>query len=116
VGPACIVILGGKVVYVVFRSGGRQYRAQEGDELLVEKLPVEAGQQLTLDEVLLVADDDEVKIGTPLVDGAKVLTTIVAQEKGPKIRIFKYSPRKRYRRRLGHRQTYTRLRVDEIVL
>jgi large subunit ribosomal protein L21 len=53
-------------VYVVFRSGGRQYRAQEGDELLVEKLPVEAGQQLTLDEVLLVADDDEVKIGTPL--------------------------------------------------
>jgi len=82
----------------------------------VEKLPVEVGQQITLDEVLLVAGDAEVRIGTPLVEGAKVLATVVAQEKGPKIRIFKYRPKQRYRRRMGHRQTYTRLRVDEIVV
>lgn len=103
-------------MYAVVRSGGRQYRAQAGDQLLVEKLPVEAGEQLTLDEVLLVADDDGVQVGTPLVDGAKVMATVLAQEKGPKIRIFKYKPRKRYRRHQGHRQMYTRLRIDEIIV
>ncbi len=103
-------------MYAVVRSGGRQYRVEEGDQFLVEKLPVEVGQQITLDEVLLVAGDAEVRIGTPLVEGAKVLATVVAQEKGPKIRIFKYRPKQRYRRRMGHRQTYTRLRVDEIVV
>lgn len=82
----------------------------------MEKLPVEVGQQIVLDEVLLVANGDEVKIGTPLVEGAKVLATVLAQEKGPKIRIFKYRPKQRYRRRMGHRQVYTRLRVDEIVV
>ncbi|HHS98564.1 MAG TPA: 50S ribosomal protein L21, partial [Chloroflexi bacterium] len=96
-------------MYAVVRSGGRQYRVQEGDQFLVEKLPVEVGQQIVLDEVLLVANGDEVKIGTPLVEGAKVLATVLAQEKGPKIRIFKYRPKQRYRRRMGHRQTYTRL-------
>lgn len=103
-------------MYAVVRSGGRQYRVQAGDQFLVEKLPVEAGQQITLDEVLLVADDDGAKIGTPLVEGARVIATVLAQEKGPKIRIFKYRPKQRYRRRAGHRQTYTRLRVDEIVV
>lgn len=102
-------------MYAVIRSGGRQYRVQAGDQLLVEKLPVEAGQQITLDEVLLVAGEKETKIGTPLVEGAKVVATVLGQEKGPKIRIFKYRPKQRYRRRAGHRQTYTRLRVDEIV-
>ncbi len=102
-------------MYAVVRSGGRQYKVQAGDQILVEKLPVEAGQQITLDEVLLVKDGDEVKIGTPLVEGAKVVATVLAQEKGPKIRIFKYRPKQRYRRRMGHRQIYTRLRVDEIV-
>jgi len=103
-------------VYAVVRSGGRQYRAEVGSELLVEKLPVEEGQQITLEEVLLVAGEGEVKIGTPLVKGARVVATVVAQEKGPKIHIFKYRPKQRYRRRQGHRQTYTRLRVDEIVV
>jgi len=82
----------------------------------VEKISAEVGDQITLNEVMLVVNDDDVKVGTPLVEGAQVLATVVAQEKGPKIRIFKYSPKKRYRRRLGHRQKYTRLRVDEIVL
>jgi len=102
-------------VYAVVRSGGRQYRAEVGGQLLVEKLPVKVGKKVTLKEVLLVADD-EVKVGTPLVRGAKVVATVVAQEKGPKIRVFKYRPKQRYRRRAGHRQQYTRLQVDEIVV
>jgi large subunit ribosomal protein L21 len=103
-------------VYAVVRSGARQYRAELGDTILVERLPAEAGQQLELGEVLLVADGERVEIGQPTVGGARVLATVVAQEKGPKIRIFKYRPRKRYRRRAGHRQRYTRLRVDQIVM
>jgi len=87
-----------------------------GDAILVERLPAEVGQQLELDEVLLVADGERVEIGQPTVEGARVLATVIAQEKGPKIRIFKYRPRKRYRRRAGHRQRYTRLRVDKIVV
>ena len=103
-------------MYAVVRSGARQYRASVGDAIIVERLPVEVGQQIELDEVLLVAGGEQVEIGRPTVDGAKVLATVVAQEIGPKIRIFKYHPRKRYRRRAGHRQRYTRLRVDKIVM
>jgi large subunit ribosomal protein L21 len=103
-------------VYAVVRSGARQYRAEVGDTIVVERLPAEAGQQLELDQVLLVADGERVEIGRPTVGGAMVLATVIAQEKGPKIRIFKYHPRKRYRRRAGHRQRYTRLQVDEIVM
>ncbi|HEY68935.1 MAG: 50S ribosomal protein L21 [Chloroflexi bacterium] len=102
-------------MYAIVKSGARQYRAEVGDTFLVERLPAEVGQQIELDRVLLVADGERVEIGRPIVNGAKVLATVVAQEKGPKIRIFKYHPRKRYRRRAGHRQRYTRLRVDEIV-
>ncbi len=103
-------------MYAVVKSGARQYRASVGDTIIVERLPAEAGQRLELDEVLLVADGDSVEIGRPTIDGAKVMATVVAEEKGPKIRIFKYHPRKRYRQRAGHRQRYTRLRVDEIVV
>lgn len=103
-------------MYAIVQSGGRQYRVQPGDQFLVERLPVEAGQQIALEEVLLVVGDKGAKIGTPVVKGARVVTTVVAQEKGPKIRIFKYRPKQRYRRRAGHRQAYTRLRVDEIVV
>jgi len=103
-------------VYAVVRSGARQYRASVGDTITVERLPAEVGQQLELGEVLLVADGEQIEIGQPTIGGAKILATVVAQEKGPKIRIFKYHPRKRYRRRAGHRQRYTRLRVDKIVM
>jgi large subunit ribosomal protein L21 len=98
------------------RSGARQYRATVGDTIRVEKLPIDPGEQIELDEVLLVVDDNGVRIGQPTVEGAKVRATVVAQEKGPKIIVFKYRPRKRYRRRAGHRQFYTRLRIDEIVV
>ena len=103
-------------MYAVVKSGARQYRASVGDTITVERLPAEVGQQLELAEVLLVADGEQIEIGQPTIGGAKILATVVAQEKGPKIRIFKYHPRKRYRRRAGHRQRYTRLRVDKIVM
>lgn len=104
-------------MYAVVRTGGHQYRVSVGDQLLVEKLPVPEGGQIDLEEVLLVADDNgQVRVGTPLVEGARVRARVLAQERGPKIRIFKYIPKERYRRRKGHRQWYTRLRVEEIVV
>ena len=102
-------------MYAVMKSGARQYRAAIGETILVERLPAQVGEQLELSQVLLIADEGRVEVGQPTIAGAKVLATVVAQEKGPKIQIFKYHPRKRYRRRAGHRQHYTRLRVDEIV-
>jgi large subunit ribosomal protein L21 len=103
-------------VYAIVRSGTRQYRASVNGTIVVERLPADVGQQVELDEVLLVADGEQVEVGQPVLEGVKVVATVVAQEKGPKVRIFKYHPRKRYRRRAGHRQRYTRLRVDEIVM
>ncbi len=103
-------------MYAVVRSGARQYRTGVGDTIIVERLSAEVGEQIELDEVLLIVDDERVEVGRPTVESAKVLATVVAQEKGRKIRIFKYHPRKRYRRTAGHRQRYTRLRVDEILV
>ena len=103
-------------MYAVVKSGARQYRAKVGDVIVVEHLPAKVGKQVVLKDVLLVADGEEVKVGKPVVKKAKVVTTVLAQEKGPKVRVFKYHPRKRYRRRAGHRQQYTRLRVDEIAV
>jgi large subunit ribosomal protein L21 len=103
-------------VYAVLKSGARQYRAEVGETILVERLSADVGKQLEMNEILLIADEGQIKIGRPTIEGAKVLATVVAQEKGPKVRIFKYHPRKRYRQRAGHRQRYTRLRVDKIVM
>ncbi len=101
-------------MYAVIRSGGKQYRVSQGGSLRVEKLPGEVGSSVTLDDVLMIGGDDDVKIGTPTVDGAQVTGTIVAQGRGPKIRVFKMKRRKGYRRSQGHRQDYTEIRVDEI--
>jgi large subunit ribosomal protein L21 len=103
------------LVYAVVESGGRQYKAVEGQAITVERLPYEAGKEVELDRVLLVADGDDVKVGQPLVKGATVKATVLGEARGPKIRIFKMRPRKHFRRRGGHRQTYTQLRIDEIV-
>jgi large subunit ribosomal protein L21 len=97
------------------KSGAHQYKATVGDNLIVERLPYAVGTQVELDEVYLVADGDEILVGQPTVEGAKIQATIVDEFRGPKIRIFKYRPKERYRRRQGHRQTYMRLHVDEIV-
>lgn len=102
-------------MYAVVKAGGHQYKASVGDELIIERLPNEVGTQVELDQVYLVADEDEVLVGQPTVDGALIRATIVEEFRGPKILVFKYKPKERYRRRMGHRQTYMRLRVDEIV-
>lgn len=101
-------------MYAVVRTGGKQYRVEPGTAVRVEKLAGEVGDTVTLDEVLLVGEDDGAKIGTPLVSGAKVSGTITAQARGPKITIFKMKRRKGYRRKAGHRQAYTEIRVDGI--
>ena len=100
-------------MYAVVRTGGKQLRVAPGDSVRVEKLPGEIGDTVELDEVLLVGGD-EVRIGQPLVAGAKVVGTITEQGRGDKIRIFKLKRRKGYRRRQGHRQLYTEVRVDKI--
>ncbi len=103
-------------MYAIVESGGRQYRAEEGHSLTVEKLPYQVGDQIELSKVLLLATNDGVSIGQPTVSGASVKVTVVDQFRGKKIFVWKYKPKKRYRRRQGHRQMYTRLRVDEIVV
>lgn len=103
-------------MYAVLRSGGHQHRVTIGETLVVERLPGEVGDTIELSDVLLVVGDEGVKVGQPTVDGVKVLAKVVGQEKGPKVHIFKYHPRKRYRRRAGHRQRYTHLRVEQIVV
>ena len=102
-------------MYAVIELGGKQYKVSTGQLLDVERLPEAAGEQVEVNQVLMVVDGQDVTVGTPLVDGATVKATVTGQIKGDKVRIFKYSG-KRYRRRLGHRQPYTRLRIDEIVL
>jgi large subunit ribosomal protein L21 len=101
-------------MYAVIRSGGKQYRVSQGGSVRVEKLAGEVGSAITLDDVLMIADEGDVKIGTPTVDGAQVTGTIVAQGRGQKIRVFKMKRRKGYRRTQGHRQDYTEIRVDAI--
>jgi large subunit ribosomal protein L21 len=102
-------------MYAVIKTGGKQYRVSPGDSVDVEKLPYEVGEQIELAEVLVVAKEKSATIGQPLVEGAKVKATVTRQAKGRKVVIFKYRPSKRYRRRKGHRQNFTRLRIDEIV-
>lgn len=102
-------------MYAVIQSGGKQYRVTVGQQLAVEKLSVEPGEQVALDRVLMVAADENVQIGCPVVTGAKVLATAIRHELGPKIIIFKYKPKTRYRRKRGHRQQHTLLRIDQIL-
>lgn len=100
-------------MYAVIRTGGKQYRVSEGQTLRVEKLPGGAGDKITFGEVLLVGGES-LKIGQPLVAGASVSAEIKVQDKGPKIVIFKFRRRKNYRRKTGHRQPYTELKITGI--
>ncbi|CCW34854.1 LSU ribosomal protein L21P [Chthonomonas calidirosea] len=101
-------------MYAIIKTGGKQYRVSAGDRLVVEKLPGEPQTSIELSEVLLVQTDDNLKIGNPLVEGAKVTATILEQTKGKKIKGLTYKPKKNERRRYGHRQQQTILRVDAI--
>ncbi len=101
-------------MYVVVETGGKQYRAAPGDFVDVEKLAVAVGDQVTLDRVLLVADGADVTLGQPVVVGATVLATVVGQRRYRKVTIFHYQSKKRERKKRGHRQPFTRLRIDQI--
>ena len=101
-------------MYAVIRTGGKQARVAPGESIRVEKLEGSVGDNVELAEVLLIGGDGEARIGTPLVAGAKVIGTITAQGRHPKITIFKMKRRKGYRRKNGHRQAYTEVRVDRI--
>jgi large subunit ribosomal protein L21 len=103
-------------MYAIVETGGKQYQVQAGQIVDVERLAAEVGQEVELDQVLLVADDDEVQVGQPTVEGAKVRATVLRQDRGRKMIVFKFKPKERYRRKAGHRQSFTRLRIDEIVL
>ena len=103
-------------IYAIMESGGKQYKASPGQTIEVEKLSQEEGSVIEFDRVLLVADGDKVTVGRPVVSGAKVIATVLGQGKGEKVIVFKYKPKVRYRRKTGHRQPYTKLVIDEIVV
>lgn len=100
--------------YAIVEAGGKQYRAEEGKTITVDLLPVQVGDTVTLNTVLLIADDGKIEIGKPTIKGASLKTTVVEQLKGEKILVFKYKPKIAYRRHTGHRQKYTRLLVESI--
>ena len=103
--------------YAIIETGGKQYRVKSGDVLFIEKLPVEAEEEVTFDKVLAVMDDEqEAVFGTPLVDGAAVTAKVIKNGKGKKIHVFKYKAKKNYRRRQGHRQPYTQVQIDAITV
>ena len=100
--------------YAVVRTGGKQIRVSPGEAVRVEKLPGAVGDSVEFSDVLLVGGEEGARVGTPTVPGAKVVGTITGQDRGPKLIVFKMKRRKRYRRKQGHRQAYTEVRVDKI--
>lgn len=101
--------------YAIIEDGGKQYKAIEGATIEVDRYEAEVGEKVDLDQVLLISDDQNVTVGRPYIAGAKVEASVEAQIKGPKIIVFKYKPKQRYRVKTGHRQKYTRLRIERIV-
>ena len=101
-------------MYAIIKTGGKQYRVAEGDVVMVEKLAANEGEAVTFDQVLSVVKDDEVVVGKPLVEGAKVTAKVEAQGKDKKILVFKYKAKSNYRRRQGHRQPFTKVVIEKI--
>ena len=101
-------------MYAVFATGGKQYRAVTGDILKIEKLDAEKGSTVELDQVLMVGEGEDVKVGSPYLKGGKVTATIVEHGRGEKIRILKFKRRKHHMKRMGHRQDYTRIEITGI--
>ena len=101
-------------MYAVVSTGGKQYRVEPGGELVVERLTGDPGASVTFDRVLLVGDGDALTIGTPTVDGARVTATVIGDARGPKLIVFKFKQKVKYRRTTGHRQHLTRVRIEEI--
>ncbi len=103
-----------KFMYAVVSSGGKQYRVEPGSTLIVERLAADPGASITFDRVLLVGDGDQVRVGTPVVAGASVRATVLGEERGPKLVVFKFKQKVKYRRRTGHRQRLMKVRIDAI--
>ena len=103
-----------QLMQAIIVTGGKQYNVSEGDTLFIEKLDVNAGDAVVFDQVLAIVDGENTKFGTPVVEGAKVDATVVKNGTGKKIRIFKYTPKKGYRKRQGHRQPYTKVEINKI--
>ena len=101
-------------MYAVIETGGKQYRVQEGDELIIEKLDAEADSEVVFDKVIVAGEGADLKIGTPYVDGASVKGKVVENGKLPKVIVFKYKAKKDYRKKRGHRQPYTKVRIESV--
>ena len=101
-------------MHAIIETGGKQYKVAEGDTLFIEKLPAEAGDAVTFRKVLAVIDGDKLTGGTPVVEGAKVDASVVKNGRGKKVIVFKYKPKKGYRRKQGHRQPYTKVTIGKI--
>jgi len=102
-------------MYAIIETGGKQYRVEEGDTLFIEKINGEAGETVEFDKILAVSKDGKLSVGNPYVDGSKVEASVVEQGKGPKIIVFKYKSKKDYRRKQGHRQPYTKVKIEKII-
>ncbi len=102
-------------MYAIIEDSGRQYRVEEGQMLYTEKHPQETGEKISFDRVLMVGNGEEILVGRPYLSGAVVHATVMEQVRGPKIHVIKFKPRKNYRRKIGHRQYYSALRIDQIV-
>jgi large subunit ribosomal protein L21 len=101
-------------MYAVIKTGGKQYKVAAGEKLKIEQIPADIGQEISLDEVLAVGSGEQVKVGTPLVQGASVKAVVLAQGRHDKVRIFKMRRRKHYQKRQGHRQNYTQIQIQSI--
>ena len=102
-------------MYAVIETGGKQYKVQEGDTVFVEKINTEEGEKVELSKVLLISKEDGLVVGKPYIEGAKIEATVLEQGKAKKIIVFKYKPKKNYKRKQGHRQPYTKLKIEKIV-
>ena len=101
-------------MYAIIATGGKQYKVAEGDVIRVEKLGVDAGESVTFDQVLVVSNDEDLKIGTPVVDGASVTATVVKEGKAKKVIVYKYKPKTGYHKKNGHRQLFTEVKIEKI--
>ena len=101
-------------MYAIIETGGKQYKVAEGDIITVEKLGVEAGQEYTFDKVLVLAKDGDVKVGAPYVEGAAVTASVIGDGKAKKVVVYKYKPKKGFHKKNGHRQPFTKLKIEKI--
>ncbi len=113
---ASLVRGGISFMYAIIATGGKQYRVKEGDEIIIEKLNVADGEAVVFDQVLAAGEGADIKVGTPYIEGAKVEAKAVESGKGPKVIIFKYKNKKDYRNKKGHRQPFTKVKIESIAL